>query len=215
MPRKLVFSAQKCYLEDIDEMISKDSFEKLDIVTDIDEIYDELREVYGEKYSFEDKKRIGTFDENRISFKLMKDELTSLELVYSLQSKIEKLMGRTVLLKSGGSIVVEPTEAMVVIDVNTGKAIKGRNSENKFLSINKEAAEMIARVLRLRNLSGIIIIDFINMNESSHMHEVIEHLKKEVLKDEVRVTYVDTTTLGLVELTRKKTTRPLRISDFI
>ena len=107
------------------------------------------------------------------------------------------------------SLVIEPTEAMTVIDVNSGKSIKGKNAEEQFLKINIEAAKEIARQLRLRNISGIVMIDFINMKEESHNHELMKNLAEYVRTDPVRTTVVDMTKLGLVELTRQKGKRAL------
>ena len=140
--------------------------------------------------------------------------MLSLDKLYSFEDKLKKGFNKYIYLKSGGTIVVEPTEAMTVIDVNTGKAIKGKNVQDTFLKINKEAASEIARILRLRNLSGIIIIDFISMTDSNKSGELINHLKSELAKDETMVKYVDITSLGLVELTRKKISKPLQISMF-
>ena len=141
--------------------------------------------------------------------------MVALHKVFNLEEKLKKAFDRFIYLKSGGSIIVEPTEALTVIDVNTGKAIKGKNTEKSFLKINKEAAEAIAKVIRLRNISGIIIIDFINMKEIESIKELLDYLKKQLDKDEVKVTFVDMTPLGLVELTRKKEAKPFTLQDFL
>lgn len=139
---------------------------------------------------------------------LYTDEYT-LTLRYSLASLLEKTLSKRAYLKSGAYLVIEPTEAMTVIDVNSGKSIKGKNAEDQFLKINIEAAKEIARQLRLRNISGIVMIDFINMKEESHNHGLMKNLAEYVRTDPVRTTVVDMTKLGLVELTRQKGKRAL------
>lgn len=136
------------------------------------------------------------------------DEYT-LTLRYSLASLLEKTLSKRAYLKSGAYLVIEPTEAMTVIDVNSGKSIKGKNAEEQFLKINIEAAKEIARQLRLRNISGIVMIDFINMREEAHKQELMKRLAEYVYTDPVRTTVVDMTRLGLVELTRQKGKRAL------
>ena len=139
---------------------------------------------------------------------LYTDEYT-LTLRYSLASLLEKTLSKRAYLKSGAYLVIEPTEAMTVIDVNSGKSIKGKKAEEQFLKINIEAAKEIARQLRLRNISGIVMIDFINMKEESHNHGLMKNLAEYVRTDPVRTTVVDMTKLGLVELTRQKGKRAL------
>ena len=133
----------------------------------------------------------------------------SLTLRYSLAGLLEKTLSKRAYLKSGAYLVIEPTEAMTVIDVNSGKSIKGKNAEEQFLKINIEAAKEIARQLRLRNISGIVMIDFINMKEEEHNRELMKVLAESVRTDPVRTTVVDMTKLGLVELTRQKGKRAL------
>ena len=139
---------------------------------------------------------------------LYTDEYT-LTLRYSLAGLLEKTLSKRAYLKSGAYLVIEPTEAMTVIDVNSGKSIKGRNAEEQFLKINIEAAREIARQLRLRNISGIVMIDFINMKEEEHNRELMKVLSESVRIDPVRTTVVDMTKLGLVEITRKKVRKSL------
>ena len=133
----------------------------------------------------------------------------SLTLRYSLAGLLEKTLSKRAYLKSGAYLVIEPTEAMTVIDVNSGKSIKGKNAEEQFLKINIESAKEIARQLRLRNISGIVMIDFINMKEDAHNQELMKQLTEYVRMDPVRTTVVDMTKLGLVELTRQKGKRAL------
>ncbi len=142
------------------------------------------------------------------ALRLYEDALLSLSKLYSLDSRVEEALSAHVWLKSGGYLLIQPTEALTVIDVNSGK-YEGRK-EDAFLKVNLEAAEEIARQIRLRNLSGIIIVDFINMKEGKSRVEVMDCLKDKVRHDKVKTTVVDMTPLGLVEITRKKITKPLR-----
>lgn len=128
----------------------------------------------------------------------------SLSNLYGLSSKLESALGRRVWLKSGGYLIIEPTEAMTVIDVNSGKYEAKKDIEETAYYINMEAAEEIALQLRLRNLSGIIIVDFINMKSKTHQNSLMQNLKDLVTSDKQKTTVIDMTPLGLVEITRKK-----------
>lgn len=123
---------------------------------------------------------------------------------YGLEAKIEKALARKVWLKCGGYIVIDHTEALTTIDVNTGKFVGGDNLEETITEANCEAAREIARQLRLRDISGIIVIDFIDMDELDNKVRVVETLKEELKKDRVRSNVRGITSLGLVEMTRKK-----------
>ncbi len=142
------------------------------------------------------------------TLRLYEDSLLSLSKLYSLDSRVEEALGAHVWLKSGGYLMIQPTEALTVIDVNSGK-YEGRK-EDAFLKVNLEAAVEIARQIRLRNLSGIIIVDFINMKEGKSRVQVMDCLKEKVSQDKVKTVVVDMTPLGLVEITRRKITKPLR-----
>lgn len=126
-----------------------------------------------------------------------------------LETELSHLLHKKVWLKSGGFLVIEPTEAMVVIDVNSGKSIGTKNKNAHILKLNLEAAEEITRQLRLRNLSGIIMIDFINMDTEEDRQQVVEYLKQGLKKDKIPAYFVEITKLGVFELTRKKIRRPL------
>lgn len=141
------------------------------------------------------------------SLRLYEDSLLPLNKLYSLESRMEDALRERVWLKSGGYLMIQPTEALTVIDVNSGK-FEGKT--DAFFRVNMEAAEEIARQLRLRNLSGIIIVDFINMNEAKSRAEVMDCLRKYVRRDKIQTVVVDMTPLGLVEITRRKITKPLR-----
>lgn len=138
-----------------------------------------------------------------------KDDRISLSVLYSIQSRLEELTHTNVWLPCGGYLCIEPTEAMVVIDVNSGKAIQKKDAQTLFAEVNKEAAYEIARQLRLRNLSGMIIIDFINMSDK-HMEEaIIDCMKQYVKHDYCKTTVYEFTRLGLLELTRSKKSKAL------
>ena len=104
--------------------------------------------------------------------------------------------------------MIQPTEALTVIDVNTGKCIDKKRDDRAYLKINMEAAKEAARQIRLRNLSGIIIIDFINLSEKEFTDELLGFFEKELKKDPITTTLVDITKLHLVEVTRKKIRKP-------
>ncbi|MGN0439036.1 MAG: ribonuclease E/G [Lachnospiraceae bacterium] len=133
----------------------------------------------------------------------------SLSKLYGLETMLERLLTKKVWLKSGGFLIIEPTEAMVVIDVNTGKSIGKIDREKHVLKINMEAAVEIARQIRLRNLSGIIMVDFINMESDETKNTLIALIKKELRKDKIPSHFVDITKLELYEITRKKVRKPI------
>ena len=127
----------------------------------------------------------------------------------SLETHIERVLNPKVWLKSGGFLVISITEALTVIDVNTGKYTGKKAPEDTFYKINIDAADEIARQLRLRNLSGIIIIDFIDMKDHDRRTELLQRLKHACSPDPMRPVVLDITKLGLVEMTRRKERRPL------
>ena len=129
--------------------------------------------------------------------------------LYGIEDEIEKALSRRVTLKSGGSLIIDQTEALTTIDVNTGGFVGGRNFDDTIYKTNLEAAQAIARQLRLRNLGGIIIIDFIDMDNEEHQASVLEELKKALEKDRTRITINGFSSLGLVEMTRKRTRESL------
>jgi len=132
-----------------------------------------------------------------------------LSKLYRLETELEQALSERVWLKSGGFLVIQPTEAMTVIDVNTGKYIGKKNAEETFLKLNLEAAKEIAHQIKLRNLSGIIIVDFIDMDEEENRQELMRQLDAFLSEDQIKTTLVDMTKLGLVEITRKKVRKPL------
>lgn len=190
------------YLSDIRNGYSSELDE---IVTDDIELYEEIKE-FMETYQKEDLGKLRFYDDTQIS----------LNHLYCLETKLMKALKERVWLKSGGYLVIQPTEALTVIDVNTGKAISGKKpTEETFFYINMEAAEEITKQLRLRNLSGIIIIDFIDMIKDKNREQLITCLSKWIEKDPVKTVFVDMTKLNLVEVTRQKVRKPLHEQMFI
>lgn len=129
--------------------------------------------------------------------------------LYGVEDEIQKALERKVLLKSGGYLVVDPAEAMTTIDVNTGAFVGHRTLEETIFKTNLEAAIAIARQLRLRNLGGIIIIDFIDMEDEEHRRQVMRTLEKQVERDHAKTNIIGITELGLVQMTRKRTRESL------
>ncbi len=129
--------------------------------------------------------------------------------LFGVEDEIQRAMLKTVPLKSGGHLVVDQTEAMTTVDVNTGSFLGQRNLEETVYRTNLEAAQSVARQLRLRNLGGIIIIDFIDMNDEEHKRQVLRTLEKGLARDHAKTAVHDFSPLGLVEMTRKRTTESL------
>lgn len=167
--------------------------QKDEIVTDIPVLYDEIRE-YLCREQPEDCCRLVLYE----------DKLLPLYKLYNLEKQLENARKSHVWLKSGAYLVIEQTEAFTVIDVNTGKFEEKKHKQDTFLKINLEAARECARQLRLRNLSGIILIDFINMEHEADKEQLMEQFSGMVHQDRVKTAVVDMTRLGIVEVTRKK-----------
>jgi len=129
--------------------------------------------------------------------------------LYGVEDEIQRALEKEVPLKSGGYLVIDQTEAMTTIDVNTGSFLGQRNLEETVYRTNLEAAQSVARQLRLRNLGGIIIIDFIDMTDAEHRRQVLRQLEKSLTRDHAKTTVYEFSPLGLVEMTRKRTTESL------
>ncbi len=129
--------------------------------------------------------------------------------LYGVEDEIQKALESKVQLKSGGHLVIDQTEAMTTIDVNTGAFVGHRNLEETIFKTNLEAAQAICRQLRLRNLGGIIIIDFIDMSEVEHKRQVLRALEKCLARDHAKTHISEVSALGLVEMTRKRTRESL------
>ncbi|MCM1045953.1 MAG: ribonuclease E/G [Candidatus Gastranaerophilales bacterium] len=171
--------------------------EYAEIVTDLPEYYEALSQ----------------YCENRLFAKpvrLYQDEMLSLFKLYALESKCKTAFDRRVWLKSGGYLIIDHTEALTVIDVNSGKDEGGRDSSENAYMVNMEAAKEVALQIRLRNLSGIIIVDFINMRRQRDNARILVLLRRLAKQDRLNMDVVDMTPLGLVEITRKKEEKPLR-----
>ena len=179
------------YLEDIRDAY-EDSFDK--IVTNNEVFYRRIRETFPTMENVE----------------LYKDTRISLEKLYSIETRLKEALDERVWLKSGAYLVIQQTEALTVIDVNSGKIQKKNPKDDIYFEINKEAAGEIALQMKLRNLSGIIIIDFINQNTKEQDKELLAYLSGLVKKDSIKTNVVDMTPLGLVEVTRKKIHKSLR-----
>ena len=129
--------------------------------------------------------------------------------LYNVETEIERALSRRVELKSGGYLMIDQTEALTTIDVNTGGYVGSRNFDDTVFKTNLEAAQAIARQLRLRNLGGIIVIDFIDMASAEQQSAVLEELRRALARDRTRMTVSGFTALGLVEMTRKRTRESL------
>jgi ribonuclease G len=129
--------------------------------------------------------------------------------LYGVEEEIQKALQRRVNLKSGGYLIIDQTEAMTTIDVNTGAFVGHHNQEETLFKTNLEAATALARQLRLRNLGGIIIIDFIDMQDPEHKRQVLRALEKATEKDHAKLSITGVSELGLVEMTRKRTRESL------
>lgn len=168
-----------------------------EIVTDLPEIYEVLKE-----------------ELSRISvsapLRLYTDSLLPLHKLYAVDSRLRELLDKKVWLKSGGYLIIEPTEALISIDVNSGKYERGKDKEEAVFRINLEAAEMIAVQLRARNLSGMILVDFINMKDSGLEQKLMEYMRSLLRRDSIPADVIDMTGLGLMEITRKKVRPSLR-----
>lgn len=182
-PAYLTF-IKNCYQSEYDE-----------IITDEKEIYELL-----------------LADERTASLKIRyyEDDRLPLYKLYSIETQIHDLLNKKVRLKSGAYLVIEQTEALIAIDVNTGKYESRKNPEETYLKINLEAAEAIAEALRARNLSGMILIDFISMKPKENTEKLMAHMKNLLKNDPVPAYVVDITGLGLMEVTRKKMSRAFR-----
>ncbi len=141
---------------------------------------------------------------------LYQDPLLPMHKLFSLTRELERALSSKVNLKGGGDLVIEQTEALAVIDVNSGRFISKKDKEEAVYLVNLEAAAEAARQIRLRNLSGIILIDFINQTSPDRDRQLLEELRRMVWHDPVRTQVVDRTALGLVEITRRKEEVPLR-----
>ncbi len=183
-------------------------YEELDLLfrTVRDLANDEVRKIILDTKS--DYLRIKSFvkeylSNNQILIELYENDMPIFDY-YNIEIEISRLLERRVWLKSGGYIVIDQTEALTVIDVNTGKFVGKRNFDETILKTNIEAAKEIAWQMRLRNLGGIIIVDFIDMEKDEHKEKVLQTLVQEMKKDRAKASVVNISPLGLFEITRKR-----------
>ncbi|MDF2541663.1 MAG: hypothetical protein K0S47_1381 [Herbinix sp.] len=187
-PPSYICDIRDGYAENVDEFITDDL-----------ELYENMKEYL-----------IQSQAEDLDKLRFYEDKLLSLINLYGITHKLSDALRQMVWLKSGGTLVIQPTEALTVIDVNTGKAVNGKKQvQETFLKVNLEAAKEIAKQIRLRNLSGIIIIDFIDLELKKDQDLLMAELESYLKKDPIKTTLVDMTALGLVEVTRKKVRKPL------
>lgn len=184
-----------------------------EVLTDQDDIYDELVAEFSSK-TITDDNAGHSMQTNTACMNIVDkihrydDSAISLNLLYKLSSQIKELCTSLVWLNSGANIIIEQLETLSVIDVNSGRCPARKGTD--ILKINKEAATEAARQLRLRNISGMIIIDFINMKSKTDEAALVNHLKEELKKDSITCNFIDITKLGLVEITRKKEYKSLK-----
>ena len=185
-----LYKSRTSYADRINKVFKSDEYEE--IVTDNEDVFN----IFSDDFS---------------NVRLYSDSSFGLDKLYSLKTALDDALNRIVWLKCGGFLVFDKTEAMTVIDVNSGKfsPSKGTDKESAYMTVNTEAASEICTQLRLRNISGIIIIDFINLQSDEMKNALLDVLRKESADDTETVMVIDITELGLVELTRKKEFPPL------
>ena len=192
---RCVYRTEPFYISAVRDANSRNLEE---IVTDIPEISQQISD-YLENNSPEEKDKLRFYE----------DKLLPLYRRHRLETVREEIQHEKIWLNSGGFLVIQQTEAFVSIDVNSGKFTGKKKMQETYRKINLEAAKEIARQLRLRNLSGIILIDFINMENPDHQDELFHVLQKYLRKDPVKSKAVDITPLHILELTRKKVRKPV------
>ena len=175
-----------------------------ELVQDLEEIVTDKQELYECAVQY-----LKGYKQQEKIVRYYEDKLLPLYKLYNLQKAFEQAQNERVWLKSGGFLVIQQTEAFVCIDVNTGKCTSKKDMQETFRKINLEAAKEIAWQLRLRNLSGIILIDFINLERAEDKEELMQTLQKYLWQDSIKGTVVDMTELNIVEVTRKKVKKSL------
>jgi ribonuclease G len=177
-----------------------------------------IRNVYKEGLSKIYVNNQGLYDEISDYYKGLKEievpivqlkDSNTLTAMFNTRKVLENALNQRVWMKNGSYLVIQPTEALTVIDVNSGKYEKKQDDCEAAFNINLEAAKQVAKQLRLRNISGIIIVDFINMNQKEDIDMLLKELRRYLAKDSVQITLVGVTKLQLVEITRKKIRKSL------
>ena len=169
-----------------------------EILTDDAELYGQIREFLLDEIP-EDYQKLRFYEDRQFPLKAQ----------YRMEKDLKEALSEKVWLKSGAYLVIEPTEALTVIDVNTGKYTGGRDKQETIRKINQEAAREITRQLRLRNLSGIILVDFVDMVGKEEPEKLLALMREQLQNDPLKASAVDMTALGLMELTRKKQKKTL------
>jgi len=186
----MLYEGESDYIEIIKDRLKYTTF---DIVTDIKEVYEKILS-FLEKYHSELANRV----------RLYEDPMITMNKLYSIDTLFESALDKRVWLKDGGYLFIEPTEALTVIDVNTGKNVQKKDASAVKLKTNLEAIKESARQMRLRNISGIIVIDLINTSDKSEV-DLLYHTMKDYLKeDRLNTVAIDITKLCLFEITRRK-----------
>jgi len=193
----VLYEALALYLRTMRDMVRPD-IEKIRV--DSEETFEKIRQFASD-----------FIPEISSSIELYRGERPIFDL-YGIEDEIQKALSRRVQLKSGGYLILDQTEAMTTIDVNTGAFVGHRNLEETIYKTNLEAAQALARQLRVRNLGGMIIIDFIDMNEEEHQRHVIRTLEKALARDHAKTSISEISDLGLVQMTRKRTRESLEQS---
>lgn len=192
--KEVIYKEVPLYIRTIRDLITPE-VEKIRI--DDDGSYQEIAQFLGD-YVPEPDTKVEHYEGDRPIFDL-----------YNIEDEIDKALSRQVKLKSGGDLIIDQTEAMTTIDVNTGGYLGSRNQAETILKTNLEAASAIARQIRVRNLGGIIILDFIDMQDPEHQRLLQRTLAKALEKDPARTTITGISQLGLIEMTRKRTRESL------
>lgn len=198
-PTRVCFSClkenEKPYISDLKNIYQEGLS---DILIEDKEIYNHVHSFLREKQS-EDLKKLQFYHDKQLS----------LSKLYSIETVIQNGLKERVWMKSGAYLVIQHTEALTVIDVNTGKYIGKKKDDIAYMKINMEAAKEVAKQIRLRNLSGIILVDFINLDNKEKWEELLNYFNGYLRKDPIQTVLVDVTKLQLVEVTRKKVRKPL------
>ena len=186
----MLYAGESDYIEIIKDRLKYTAF---DIVTDIKEVYEKILSFLKENHG-----------ELADRVRLYEDPMISMNKLYSIDTLFESALDKRVWLKDGGYLFIEPTEALTVIDVNTGKNVQKKDASAVKLKTNLEAIKESARQMRLRNISGIIVIDLINTADKSEV-DLLYHTMKDYLKeDRLNTVAIDITKLCLFEITRRK-----------
>lgn len=191
----LLEEALPFYIEAIRDICGEDCGR---IVTDDMDCYNKIAS-YLSDYQKKDLEKLEFYE----------DKLLSLDRLFSMETALTQAQKERVWLPSGGFLIIQQTEAFVSVDVNSGKYVSKKKAQEAYRKVNLEAASEIARQLRLRNLAGIILIDFINLEREEHREELLNVLQKHVRKDPVKTQVIDMTALQIVEVTRQRTRKTL------